>query len=44
MIVTLLLSARAVVASLFKGEAKSIQYYDSNLTIDGLLEIWRLNK
>ena len=32
------------VASLFKGEAKSIQYYDSNLTIDGLLEIWRLNK
>ena len=32
------------VASLFKGEAKSIQYYDSNLTIDGLLKIWRLNK
>ena len=32
------------VASLFKGESKSIQYYDSNLTIDGLLEIARLNK
>ena len=32
------------VASLFKGASETIQHYDSNLTIDGLLEIWRLNK
>jgi len=32
------------VASLFKGASETIKHYDSNLTIDGLLEIWRLNK
>ena len=32
------------VASLFKGASETIEHYDSNLTIDGLLEIWRLNK
>ncbi len=32
------------VASLFKDASETIQHYDSNLTIDGLLEIWRLNK
>ena len=32
------------VASLFAGASKTIQHYDSHLTIDGLLEIWRLNK
>ncbi len=32
------------VASLFQGASETIQYYDSDLTIDGLLEIWRLNK
>ena len=32
------------VASLFQGASETIQHYDSNLTIDGLLEIWRLNK
>jgi len=32
------------VASLFEGASKTIQHYDTNLTIDGLLEIWRLNK
>jgi len=32
------------VASLFQGASGTIQHYDSNLTIDGLLEIWRLNK
>jgi len=32
------------VASLFQGASKTIQHYDSNLTIDGLFEIWRLNK
>ena len=32
------------VASLFQGASETIKYYDSNLTIDGLLEIWRLNK
>lgn len=32
------------VASLFQGASDTIQHYDSNLTIDGLLEIWRLNK
>jgi len=32
------------VASLFQGESQLIQHYDSNLTIDGLLKIWRLNK
>jgi len=31
------------VASLFEGASKNIQHYDSHLTIDGLLEIWRLN-
>jgi len=32
------------VASLFQGASETITHYDSNLTIDGLLEIWRLNK
>ena len=32
------------VASLFQGASETIEHYDSNLTIDGLLEIWRLNK
>ena len=32
------------VASLFQGESQLIQHYDSNLTLDGLLKIWRLNK
>ena len=32
------------VASLFQGASETIQHYDSDLTIDGLLEIWRLNK
>ena len=32
------------VASLFQGASDTIQHYDSNLTIDGLFEIWRLNK
>ena len=32
------------VASLFEGASRTIKHYDSNLTIDGLLEIWRLNK
>jgi len=32
------------VASLFQGASETIQHYDSNLTIDGLYEIWRLNK
>ncbi len=32
------------VASLFEGASKTIQHYDTYLTIDGLLEIWRLNK
>ena len=32
------------VASLFQGASSTIQHYDSNLTIDGLYEIWRLNR
>ena len=32
------------VASLFEGASRAIDLYDSNLTINGLLEIWRLNK
>lgn len=32
------------VASLFQGASETIHHYDSNLTIDGLYEIWRLNK
>ena len=32
------------VASLFQGASETIEHYDSNLTIDGLYEIWRLNK
>ena len=32
------------VASLFEGASRSIDVYDSNLTINGLLEVWRLNK
>ncbi|RKQ71646.1 pantothenate kinase [Litorimonas taeanensis] len=32
------------VASLFEGASATIQHYDSQLTIDGLYEIWRLNK
>ena len=32
------------VASLFEGASATIQHYDSKLTIDGLYEIWRLNR
>jgi len=32
------------VASLFAGASETIQHYDSQLTIDGLYEIWRLNR
>jgi len=32
------------VASLFEGASRSIDVYDPNLTINGLLEVWRLNK
>ena len=32
------------VASLFEGASECIDHYDSNLTINGLLEIWRLNR
>ena len=32
------------VASLFDGASKSIDHYDAKLTIDGLYEVWRLNK
>jgi len=32
------------IASLFDGASKTIMHYDSQLTIDGLLEIWRLNR
>jgi len=32
------------VASLFEGASGSIDHYDHNLTINGLLEIWKLNK
>ena len=32
------------VASLFQGASETIEHYDSDLTINGLLEIWRLNK
>ena len=32
------------IASLFEGASKTIEHYDSHLTIDGLLEIWKLNK
>lgn len=32
------------VASLFEGASKTIDHYDSHLTIDGLHEIWQLNK
>ena len=31
------------VASLFEGSSDTIQHYDADLTIRGLLEIWRLN-
>lgn len=31
------------VASLFEGASATIDHYDSQLTIDGLYEIWRLN-
>lgn len=31
------------VASLFAGASETIQHYDSQLTIDGLYEVWRLN-
>jgi len=31
------------VASLFEGASQTIQHYDSQLTINGLLEVWRLN-
>ncbi len=32
------------VASLFEGASATIDHYDSQLTIDGLYEIWRLNQ
>ncbi len=32
------------IASLFEGASETIQHYDSQLTVNGLLEIWRLNK
>lgn len=32
------------VASLFEGASETIQHFDPNLTIRGLLEIWKLNK
>ncbi|WP_409434124.1 type III pantothenate kinase [Litorimonas sp. RW-G-Af-16] len=32
------------VASLFEGSSETITHYDSQLTIDGLYEVWRLNK
>jgi len=32
------------VASLFAGSSETIQHYDSQLTIDGLYEVWRLNR
>ncbi len=32
------------VASLFDGASKTIDVYDGNLTINGLLEVWKLNK
>lgn len=32
------------VASLFDGASETIQHYDSDLTIRGLLEIWKLNR
>ncbi|MGJ8564651.1 MAG: type III pantothenate kinase [Alphaproteobacteria bacterium] len=32
------------VASLFEGSSETIDVYDSKLTINGLYEIWRLNK
>jgi len=31
------------VASLFEGASETIEHYDSQLTIDGLYEVWRLN-
>lgn len=31
------------VASLFDGASETIDYYDSQLTIDGLYEVWKLN-
>jgi type III pantothenate kinase len=31
------------VASLFEGATQSIDYFDSDMTIRGLLEVWRLN-
>ncbi|MGB3456386.1 MAG: type III pantothenate kinase [Litorimonas sp.] len=32
------------VASLFEGASETIQHFDADLTIRGLLEIWKLNK
>ena len=32
------------VASLFEGASQTIDHYDSQLTVDGLLEIWKLNQ
>lgn len=32
------------VASLFEGASQTIEHYDSQLTVNGLLEIWRLNQ
>lgn len=31
------------IASLFEGASETIQHYDSQLTVNGLLEVWRLN-
>jgi len=32
------------VASLFEGSSDTIQHYDAHLTINGLYEVWRLNR
>ena len=32
------------VASLFEGASETIQHFDGDLTIRGLLEIWKMNK
>ncbi len=32
------------VASLFEGASDTIQHYDTQLTVNGLLEVWQLNK
>ncbi len=32
------------VASLFEGASEAIEHYDTQLTVNGLLEVWKLNK